>query len=127
MYCIPSQPCHLRVVSPLRAFILQYGELAFLVFAVSLDNALAQDPTASPSLAPSTSAAPTVVGLGECVDPAPDSGGGSNKVTIGNETNVCLQLGNGDNWAAGGVDYIHFTLQPKAGEYTRFYVPSCTY
>jgi hypothetical protein len=98
--------------------------LALLVFAVSLDTAQAQDATTSPSLAPST-AAPTGVGWGGCVDPAPGSGGGSNKVTIGDKTTVCLQLGNGDNWAAG-VEYIRLTLQPKADEYTRFFVPTCT-
>jgi hypothetical protein len=100
--------------------------LALLVFAVSLDTTQAQNPTASPSLAPSTSAAPTIMGFGECVDIAPDSGGRSSKVTIGDETNVCLQLGNGGNWAAGGVDYIHFTSQPKADANTRFHVPLCT-
>jgi hypothetical protein len=102
--------------------------VAFLVFAVSLDTAEAQatqDPTASPSLLPTTSAAPTVTGWGGCYDPAPGSKGGSNKVTIGSKTTVCLQLGNGDNWA-GGVEYIRLTLQPKADEYSRFFVPDCT-
>jgi hypothetical protein len=71
--------------------------LALLVFAVPFDTAQAQDPTTSPSLAPSTSAAPTVVGWGGCVDPSLSSRDESNKVTIGDETTVCLQLGNGDN------------------------------
>jgi hypothetical protein len=99
--------------------------VAFLVFAVSLDTAQAQDPTTSPSLLPTTSATPTVVGWGGCYDPAPGSRGGSNKLTIGDKTTICLQLGNGDDWA-GGVEYIRLTLQPKADEYTRFFVPACT-
>jgi hypothetical protein len=101
--------------------------VALLVFAVSLDTAQAQtqDPTASPSLLPTTSATPTAVGWGGCFDPAPGSKGGSSKLTIGSKTTLCLQIGNGDNWA-GGVEYIRLTLQPKADEYTRFFVPTCT-
>jgi hypothetical protein len=99
--------------------------VAFLVFAVSLDTAQAQDPTASPSLFPTTSTTPTVAGWTGCYDPDPGKGGASNKVTIGSKTTVCLQLGNGDDWAEG-VEYIRLTLQPKADEYTRFFVPDCT-
>jgi hypothetical protein len=115
----------LPVSSVYSSAVRRVSLLALLVFAVSLDTAQSQDPTTSPSLAPSTSATPTVVGWGGCVDPAPGSRGGSNKVTIGDKTTVCLQLGNGDNWAAG-VEYIRLTLQPKADEYTRFFVPTCT-
>jgi hypothetical protein len=94
--------------------------------AVPLDIVQSQDPTPTPSLAPSTSASPTVVGWGGCVDPTLSSRDESNKVTIGAETNVCLQLGNGDDWAAAGVDFMHFNLQPKADEFTRFFLPLCT-
>lgn len=96
--------------------------LALLVVAVSLETAQAQDPTASPStLSPTASITPTMVGWGGCVDPAK----GYEKITIGEKTTVCVQLGNKDNWA-DGAEYIRLTLQPKADEYTRFFVPACT-
>jgi hypothetical protein len=94
---------------------------AVLALTVSLRTAKAQNPTRSPTRAPSTPE-PTVVGWGGCVDPD----GSNKKVTIGEKTTVCLQLGNGNNWAAG-TEYIRLAFQPKADEYTRFFVPQCTY
>jgi hypothetical protein len=115
-----SLPSNIVYSSAVRRVLL----LALLVLAVSLDTAQAQNPTASPSLAPSTfpSASPTITSWGEC-----DDGGGSNKVTIGEETTACIQIGNGDNWAAG-VDSIHYNLKPKVDEFNRlrFLIPICT-
>jgi hypothetical protein len=117
-----TSPSSLPVSSAHSSAVRRVLLLALLVFAVSLDTAQAQNPTASPStLSPTASITPTMVGWGGCVDPAT----GPEKITIGDKTTVCVQLGNGDNWA-GGVQYIRLTLQPKADEYTRFFVPKCT-
>lgn len=86
----------------------------------------AQEATQAPSLAPTTSAAPSAVAWQGCNDPNAVDGDPIKKVTIGDTTTVCLQLGNGVNWA-GGVDYIRMAFQPTADEYTRFFVPKCRY
>lgn len=46
------------------------------------------------------------------------------KVKIGQPTRVCMQVGNGVNWAAG-VNYVRASFEPKADEYSYYHIPNC--
>jgi len=71
----------------------------------------AQEPTPTPTIAPWTG----------CTDPAfPDQ-----KITIGEKTLVCLQIGAGVPWNVG-IEYIRLSFSPVADQYSRLYIPNCT-
>ena len=67
------------------------------------------------------SMAPTIMAWGGCVDP--NNPGNDAHVQIGSKTTICLMVGNDLDWAGTQTDYIRFTFQPKADEYSRFHVP----
>ena len=58
-----------------------------------------------------------------CVNPP--GGSGTDLVRVGEPTTICLNLGPNTHWSQG-VDYIRYTFQPEADEYSKFHIPNCT-
>jgi hypothetical protein len=97
-----------------------------LLPSLRLRFVVAQNATASPVVgtsAPASSPAPSSEGgWGGCVNLK----GNNPSLSIGERTIVCLQIGNSVNWA-GGVSYIRLSFTPETDQYSRFYVPNCTF
>jgi len=79
-------------------------------------------PVTAAAAASSSTSAPTAQPWGGCINQKDPS----TVVKIGAPTIVCLQIGNNTNWA-DGVSYIRLSFTPTADEYSRYYVPNCTF
>ena len=58
------------------------------------------------------------------MDPNSEDGSGTQKVTIGKPTYVCMNVANSADWTAG-VQYQRLSFSPKADQYSRLRIPDC--